>query len=549
MKSSQSFQLLIAIIAISISIVTTVAIAILYDTAFEQHRLHLLDSVKSQARLIEAVAQFDAQYNLDDSPDDWQAATLSQVINAHRKFEGFGKTGEFTMARKIGSQIIFVLSHRHSDLDTPEPVPFEGKWAEPMRLALSGQSGSIIGLDYRGIRVLAAYEPVQMLNVGLVAKLDLSEIRAPFLRAGIFTLVIAMIIILFASNLFIRITRPISREIEQQEEIFLTLTETAHEGIFMIDTHGIIQYINPAAQTLFGYDSNELKGENISKLMPSPHREQHDHYIQRYIKTGVKNIIGTKRQLTAIRKDGTRLPIFLSVGEVKLEHTHMFTGVIIDLTEQHQLSREILAVPIREQRRIGQELHDGLGQQLTGLSMVASSLLNKVTKPNFAQAEQLATGLQEAISQVRTLARGMMPVHVEADGFVIALRGLVQEISQQSQIPIKLQIESPTLISNNSTALHLFRITQEAINNAIKHADAQQITVTLKIERDRGLLEIADDGRGLPANIDNTTGIGLRIMKHRCGLFDGEIIFDPREGGGTQVHCRFPIDEQIEEPA
>ena len=112
-------------------IVTVASIASLYDAAFTQHRLRLVETVKSQARLIEAIARFDSKSSDADHPQGWQTATLDQVIDAHRQFEGFGQTGEFTLARKDGHQITFVLSHRHYDLDTPQPIPFAGKWADP----------------------------------------------------------------------------------------------------------------------------------------------------------------------------------------------------------------------------------------------------------------------------------------------------------------------------------------------------------------------------------------------------------------------------------
>ncbi|MCA9467554.1 MAG: hypothetical protein KC643_19205, partial [Nitrospira sp.] len=95
-----------------------------------------------------------------------------------------GQTGEITLGRREGDQIVWILPHRHLDLDHPQPIPFTGHLAEPMRLALSGKSGTIVGLDYRGVTVLAAYEPVQTLDLGLVSKIDLQEIRQPYIQAA-----------------------------------------------------------------------------------------------------------------------------------------------------------------------------------------------------------------------------------------------------------------------------------------------------------------------------------------------------------------------------
>jgi len=166
-----------------------------YETAFEEERARLTELAQSQARLIEAVARFDAVYS-KEYPKGEIAATLSQITDAHRHYKGFGKTGEFTLARKEGENIVFLLSHRHYDLENPKPVPVDSDLAEPMRLALSGASGNVMGLDYRGKKVLAAYEPVKELGLGIVAKIDLVEIRSPFIKAIIISTGIMIVLVI-----------------------------------------------------------------------------------------------------------------------------------------------------------------------------------------------------------------------------------------------------------------------------------------------------------------------------------------------------------------
>ena len=386
---------------------------------------------------------------------------------------------------------------------------------------------------------------LELVDSGVIERIRISEIHAPFVHASGIALATTLLVVMIASLIYFRITRPLAQKIEQQAETFHTLVKTAHEAIFLIDIHGIIQFVNPAAETLFGYAAKELQGKNIKKLMPSPHREKHDDYIEEYLKTGVKKIIGQGRQLVGQRKDGSSFPMYLSVGEIELKHSHLFAGLIMDLSTQQTLQREILAIPAREQQRIGEELHDGLGQQLTGLSMLAQSLLNKATKPEHELATQLASGLHEALTQVRALSRGLMPVQIYADGFMMSLQEITESIEQQSQIPIKLQIDDVVLLFDDSTATHLYRIVQESLHNAIKHADASQINVSLKIEQDHGVLEVIDNGIGIPLNLVGSSGLGLNIMRHRCGLFDGEITINPFGKRGTKVCCRFPINNEI----
>lgn len=202
------------LIMVSIVVVTeTITVRILYHAAITEQRSRLEETAKSQARLIEAVARFDETYSIN-YPHGSRQATLSQIRDAHAKYRGFGETGEFTLSTRENDHIVFLLSHRHSDLEEPKPVPWRSELAEPMRRALSGKSGTIIGLDYRGQTVLAAHEPVAELNLGIVAKIDLSEIRAPFIRAGLLSGLSAIAAIALGAGLFFKITNPILRKLQ-----------------------------------------------------------------------------------------------------------------------------------------------------------------------------------------------------------------------------------------------------------------------------------------------------------------------------------------------
>ena len=271
---------------------------------------------------------------------------------------------------------------------------------------------------------------LELVDTGVINAINLNKIYVPFVYAGGIAIVATLFVVMPASVVFFRITQPLARKIEQQAEIFHTLAKTSHEAIFLININGIVQFVNPAAETLFGYTARELLGNNIKQLIPPPHRENHDSYIRDYLNTGSQKTIGTGRQLLGQRKDGSQFPMYLSVGEIQLKHTHLFAYLIMDLSTQQRLQREILAIPAREQQRIGEELHDGLGQQLTGLSMLAQSLLNKASRTEHELASQLASGLYEALSQVRALSRGLMPVQIYADGFMTSLQSITENIEQ-----------------------------------------------------------------------------------------------------------------------
>ncbi len=211
--------LLVLIMTTVSMVVVGITIYVLYGTSFEQQRERLVETAQSQARLIKAIARFDAAHERIDPgsyPDGATVATLSQIIDAHSHYKGFGETGEFTLARRAEDDIFFLLRHRHFDLAQPKSIPLDSDLAEPMRKALSGLSGTVVGLDYRGETVLAAHEPVAELGAGIVAKIDLAEIRAPFMRAGLIAICAALLVVLVGAVVFLRVSNPLMKRLEER---------------------------------------------------------------------------------------------------------------------------------------------------------------------------------------------------------------------------------------------------------------------------------------------------------------------------------------------
>jgi|GEM_PF-2421897 len=247
---------------------------LLYETAFEESRHRLVEIAKSRARLIESVAQFDLKhYKEGGSTSSVRDGTLQQIKNAHKKFHGFGTTGEFTLAERVGNYIQFVLSHRHSIKPLPEKVLFQSNLAEPMRRALSRRSGTIVGLDYRGVTVLAAYEPVAILNMGIVAKIDLSEIRKPFIQSAFIVVVFGMILILLGSILFFRITNPLLRNLWEREAFISSIVNDLPALVCRNKPDGKIEFVNKAYCDYFGKTAEQLIGTNFYNLIPKNEHE------------------------------------------------------------------------------------------------------------------------------------------------------------------------------------------------------------------------------------------------------------------------------------
>ena len=340
MSQQKSVLLLIFIMAVVSMVVTGITIKMLYSTALNEEKARLVETAQSQARLIEAVARYDAIYS-KAYPKGPVAATLSQIVDARKHYAGFGKTGEFTLSRREGNNIVFLLSHRHFDLEKPKPVPFDSEIAEPMRLALSGKSGTVIGLDYRGETVLAAHEPVGELNLGIVAKIDLSEIRSPFIKAGLISSSVAVLAILLGAGLFIKITSPMIRILEESEERFRLLVEGVTDyAIFMLDKTGHIVSWNLGAERIKGYKPHEIIGQHFSCFYSDEDiKNEKPNRALELAKTDGK----FEEEGWRVRKDGSKFvaSALITALRDKAGHLRGFSKVTRDITERKRAEEEL----------------------------------------------------------------------------------------------------------------------------------------------------------------------------------------------------------------
>jgi PAS domain S-box-containing protein len=331
--------------------------------------------------------------------------------------------------------------------------------------------------------------------------------------------------------------------LRDSEERLRAILETAVEGIITIDERGSIESFNPAAEKIFGYTAREAVGQNVKLLMPEPFRHEHDGYLKNYHQTGHAKIIGIGREVIGRRKDGSLFPMDLSVSEVRLAKRRMFAGFVRDITERKELEREIIEISNREQQRIGQDLHDGLCQQLAGIELMCQVLEQKLSVKSKAEAKQageIGKHIREAISHTRKLARGLSPVELDANGLMSALHELAAHVQKMFRVECSLECPEPVLISNNVFATHLYRIVQEAINNAFKHGKATRVSISLKPWGDKIVLAINDDGTGFSNETKKAGGMGLHIMKYRAGVLDAALdVRSGVNGAGTAVVCIF----------
>ena len=212
--------------------------------------------------------------------------------------------------------------------------------------------------------------------------------------------------------------------------------------------------------------------------------------------------------------------------------------------ERERLESNILEISERERRNIGHDLHDGLGQHLTGTAITAQLLAEKLRERAAAETEDAVkiVGLVKiAITQTRTMAKGLLLADIDHDGLASALFGFCGATSAEHRTHCHFHNDSPEVHPAPGVANHLFRIAQEAVRNAIRHGAAKQVDVTLQADASRLTLLIRDNGTGLPPVRLRGDGLGLRIMAHRARMIGASLTIERHPEGGTLVQCNLPV--------
>ena len=328
-------------------------------------------------------------------------------------------------------------------------------------------------------------------------------------------------------------------ELQHSEEQIRAILDATADAVVTIDVLGRIATFNRAAERIFGYTANEVIGESVNLLIPPQERVGRYGYKATATRSYYSRLIGRSHEIAGRRKDGNIFPIQLSVNAV--EGRDLFVGVARDMTEHKALQKEIIDVAMLEQRRIGQELHDGTQQELTGLGLLAMSLAESLSRNNSVAASQVASrvarGLELCNQRVRSLARGMVPVPIDREGLMTALAELARQTTEIHGIPCGFECPAPVELDNDNESTHLYRIAQEALSNATRHAKASAIWIRLEQVDGRLLLEVQDTGIGMQAAPNGGKGVGLRLMEHRCAMIGGNFSIEPRPDGGTCIAC------------
>src|ERR1700733_10794845 len=335
----------------------------------------------------------------------------------------------------------------------------------------------------------------------------------------------------------------IEEELQEERNFVSAILDTVGALVVVLDSEGRILRFNPACELTTGYAMEEVQGKCIWDLFLVPEETERFRSMFEVLRT---DLLPQDYQTYWVTRHGDKRLIAWSstllpgVGE----SAHYIIATGIDITERKHLEKAILDISAREQRRIGQDLHDGLGQHLTGIAFMAKVHEAKLAEQKRSETEDAAKIVKlvnEAIHKTRELARGLLPVVSDSYGLMSALQLWAAEVEDLFRVACRFQCETPVLIHDDTMATHLYHIAQEAVNNAIKHGNPRRVLIQLTAEEGRGTLLIKDDGKGIAENPANAQGMGLHIMNYRAGVIGGTLEVRRDTPRGTVVTCIFPV--------
>jgi len=328
----------------------------------------------------------------------------------------------------------------------------------------------------------------------------------------------------------------LQEELHRREEHDQALLKILSDLIFEVRKDGLILSFHAPNDNEFGLTQEQeaVVGHRIMDMLTTHIGQLATHYLEKAFRTGEAQTFCCQYLLPGkLRYFETRIAV---------RGNGVALAVVRDVTDRETLEKEVVESSNRVQTRIGQDIHDGLGQHLTGITFLSRALENRLTAKGLsesADAAEISKLVIEALSQTRNLARGLFPVEIESTRLGQSLRELATTVEQLFHISCTVECDSNLVVNNRNASTHLFRLAQEAVNNAVKHGKAHRVSILLGTIDDKAVLRVIDDGVGFPPEGARRNGLGMRIMTYRAQKVGGTLDIHPGQHGGTVVSCSF----------
>jgi PAS domain S-box-containing protein len=361
----------------------------------------------------------------------------------------------------------------------------------------------------------------------------------------------------------------LTSEMQRESALALSLMEandryhqtidSVMDAIVAVDEEQNILFFNPAAERMFGLTASQVTGRPLTMLIPQQLREGHRLHVDRYMRSNVgSRRMGPQLDISGLRADGTEFPIESTISQMMIDGKRQFTAVLRDMTDRRRAEADLRAMnrqlralsaslqDVREQERtrISRELHDDLGQQLTGLKLDLSWLGTRMKDGRALPPdalEAMRSQLDEAIASVRRISTELRPLILDDLGFGEAVAWHTAEVAKRSGLEINLDLEAAGLVRNPDLATALFRIVQESLTNIVRHAHASQVDVKLGADESVLVLTVHDNGTGFVESNGKGGGIGLVSMRERADALGGQLEIRSSADAGTIVEVKIPL--------
>jgi len=377
-------------------------------------------------------------------------------------------------------------------------------------------------------------------------------------------------------------TSGVHSSLRESEARFRSVFESATDAIVLADQHGVITSWNRSAQTTFGYEEREVLGKPLTILMPPRHRARHEDGLARYHDgAGEGPVIGRTLELEGLRKDGTEFPIELSIAVWETASGPQFSGIIRDITQRRSVEAELRSSyeqlrvlsmrleTVRENERgtVAHAIQEEVGQALSALRIDIDWLGKRIASPHVApealkqRLVAMSSLVDTALARARRISSDLRPGVLDELGLVAALEWHARHFQERTLIRCRVTDETRGTSIDPAMGAHLFRITEECLANVARHSGAHVVDVLLRRENGWIVLEVKDDGSGIPQRVlQSSSSLGLLGVRERSRLMGGEAKIETRVSGGASVIVSVPIaagmtsagkpsaEEQVHEP-
>jgi len=565
---------------------TGLAILLLYNTSLGRTMERFRESAQSQARLIEQIAEHEGHFGDLIEPVRGHGsafeATMRQVREAHLHFTGFGRTGEFQLARIVGDSIVFLLAHRRDTVEVPSPVALTAaSLAQPMRRALAGMSGSMVGADYQGHPVVAAYEPVNAFGrMGIVTKMDVAEARAPYVRAALGTVAAALVLAAAGAGLFFSITNPMLRRLAESEERFRIAFDNSAVGKLMTGLDGRLLRVNKAFADMLGYSVAELQIADFRALTHPDDVAMSNEHMTRG-KTGTAREVHFEKRY--LRKDGGITWVELSAVLLRDDagRPRHFVADVVDITARRQAEEQ--RVRLNNQLRLKNEeleqliyaaSHD-LRTPLVGVQGFVGELRRSLDQLRPGRSGDDTAAEQDIYESLKFIESGVSRMDVLLSGLLrlsrlgraslnaeaLDVNQVVAEVLRSLEFAVRqagAHVEADDLPACRADAALLTTVFANLVDNALKYRDASRPThvrITGRTAGDSTEYGVEDNGPGIEPEFHKKVfepffqvdpkhsrgdGLGLTIVKRTVGRLGGRVWLESAVGQGTRVFFSLP---------